>query len=590
MPTAPRYGGPKVGTAPLDIPRVATDVPQGAGGLGFQIDLGGIDRALTTELSRELDDFNRAELNRAEAEANELENRILHDPERGILAMRGKNSLDSRKVLDEQWTKGVSEIEKTLENDTQRQAFRRAVTVRKGTLDDAASRHISKELEEYTQEQVIALIDGERNAAIATAVPGANADEVSERTSLAIGRQRAAIADWARKRGVSEERLQLRLAEETSRTHALVIARMVDNEDDIQAKKYYERVKENLVGQDLVKVEQAIEASSLRSESQRIADDIGAKYSTHSEAIAAVKKLQKGKLRDEVEQRVDHDFTRRRTLERERENDVYLRATNLLDSNPGSNPRDVIPQSVWSQLSLGAREALERRAGDRANDDKTWLSFLELPYQDVAKLTRKEFEEKYWSKLDNSTRKRAEEQWNSSRNAVETGRVSAKMAADITFKDQVDKTLRSGGFVSQSESVSSMNKDDYRFYADFLLEATRMKEAFETEKQRPATSTEMQEIIGNLTKQRIFIDGWRDQKRLPGTVSRDERKNAFVPIKEIPPNIKAELESIVQQSVLARGRAYNLTGAKIKDAVQRLYAARLLDDRDLFRQILAEKF
>lgn len=578
MPQVPRYGLPQVERRPLPGVRYPTDVPSGAGGVAPQIDISGLEKAAGQHFEAELDRFNQTEVQRADGvEASALETRILHDPEKGLLNLRGKNALEAKKQLDEQWTKGVSEIEKTLSNDAQRAAFRRAATIRKAQMDETVLRHTNKQLEDYEIETYEAGITNERDAATAAAVRGTDAATLLDRVSLAVARQRAAVADFAQRRGWSPEVRQQRLNDVTSATHRSVIARMLANEDDTEASKYYAEVKDALVGKDIVDVEGWVKEGTLRGESQRTADGILQKYSARGAAFEAAREIKDPKLRDLVETRLDHEFNRRNAIEREHQEDLYLRATNLVDARPGVPPRMVVPANEWAQLSLEHRRALENRQDAPGNnDDSTWLNFMSMGIEARGKLTKAQFEAAYWSKFDRSHRERAAELWRMSVDAVTRGAASPELTTAVETLRQIDNTLRIAGIIKGDKDRGELVSSERRVYARFEQEAQERINEFETTQlqgKRKATFEERQKILDAMTYNKVFTDrGWwskqPENEKLVYDLSEDERGRAFVPFTQIPP---AEAEAL-------RRRIINAGQKVTQSKIERAYAAVMMRD------------
>ena len=80
--------------------------------------------------------------------------------------------------------------------------------------------------------------------------------------------------------------------------------------------------------------------------------------------------------------------------------------------NRGKLPRNIVPPSDWVDFSIEQRNAIESRSKpDVVNNDKAWINFISLKPEDIAQMSRAEFETKYWAKLDDSHRGRAETLW-----------------------------------------------------------------------------------------------------------------------------------------------------------------------------------
>lgn len=585
--TVPRYDTQHVEKAPIAGVRVPTSVPIEAVAALPKVNISGVVKSADEMYQRELEKANQISVLGADAKAAALETDMLYNPQTGLLNMKGRDSLGARDKFQEQWKKGMDDIGKDLHNDTQRMAFQRSALNRYASVSDTISRHISNEIKNYDGEQTQSLIVNETNAAVAAAVPGVTVSDAADRSTMAIARQRAAILDRSRNEGWSPEKVQSVLEATTSGTHTSVLGRMLYNKDDLTAKHYFDEFKDQLVGDDLTKMGKAVEESSYLGESQRQSDQITAKFRDDREgAIEAVKKIADPRMRDAVEQRVVHEFEMKTALQREKENDLYQKATNLIEPLVKRGApfiaSNVVPRDVWSQLPLAARNALERRAlhadSDYPNDPGKWHDFLDLTPKELGSLNRQEFETKYWQHFDRETRTRAEMQWATARDAMRTGKMDAKLSADETFKDLVKMSIQSVDPVYVKQPAAKWTPDQMQFHNDYTIEAMRRKEAAETAKGKPLTRAETQDVLDGLVKERVFVDKpfSHDPMKMPGEVSRDEKKRAYVPYESIPETVRNELGGMVPKGTPKR-------------KLERLYAARLMNDPALFRAILAEK-
>lgn len=584
MPTAPRYGGSQVERAPLPGTRHPTDMPQGTAGVVTPVDLRGLEQSLDVVHQKQMHEFNQTAVVSAEAKASALETQMLHDPKQGVLALKGKNALDANKVLDDKWKKGLSEIEASLSNDVQKRAFRRSAQVRDAGLRETVARHVGQQLDEFDQQESQSLIDNERAAAVAAAIPGAKMLDVLDRSSASNARQRAVIADFARRKGFSDERREQLLSEATSKTHLQVLDRMFDN-NEAEGLKYFKEIKGELRGDDVTKAEKMAEESSMRGQSQQSADSILDKYRDRGEALSAARKIQDPKLRDLVETRVNQRFNEKQAVDREHEEGLYLEATNLVDANPGASPRTVIPTSKWAQLSLPSRNALERRAdGPGNNDDKTWLSFLSMGIADRGKLSQAQFETSYWTKFDRQHRERAAELWRQSVDAITSGKLStSEITNAVETLRQVDNTLRITGLIKGNKDRGELSSEERKLYARFEQDAQQRINDFEMSQlqgKRKATFDERQKILDEMTYAKVFTDrSWfgnpQDEKSVYN-ITEDEAGHSFIPFETIP----SEEAEALRVRILRAGRKVTRT------KIERAFAAVKLRDPMLVLSII----
>lgn len=513
----------------------------------------------------------------ADKNLSALETRIQYDPKSGAMNKRGKDAFALPDQVRQDWDTGVSEIEKNLNNGPQKLAFRKMATSRWGSLDSNVQRHVSGEIKQYDSTTTESYLANERDAAAANYMDGT-------RVGLSIQRQQAALYDHAQRNGLPEEWVKLKATDATSKTHSAVITRMLNNDQDIQAKEYFTANKENLTGADVTVLEKSLEEGTLRGESQRQTDAIVAKTDNRSVALEEARQITDPKLRDEVERRVNQTFGERKAAEAEYRNDLYLQATNILDnSKGGTNARDAVPASMWSQLSLEQRNALENRAADPQNDDKAWLAFLDLSVPQMASVKLADFQTKYWANFDKAHRTRAEGMWNAAQEAQSKSAMDPKLSATLTFSDRVDDTLRKAKIIDPNTSKAKLSDTDVQRYAQFEMSAAHEVENFELTQlggKRKATGEEMQKILDNMIVKKVFVDKsfQRDPERTAGTILADERDRAYVPVDKIPPQDRNSIENVLK----SKNKAIS------EGKVSRAYAAFVLGDRRLFDAVIAE--
>jgi hypothetical protein len=372
MPQVPRSTQP--GIAPAGTPgvRAPTDVNPDAVGTNTRIDTRGVQRAAADIYDRAIEHGNQIALLDADSHLSALETKVLYDPATGALSMRGKNAAQAPEQVNEQWTKGVGDIEGSLTNDVQRMAFRRAVTQREATLHEAVQRHVASETQKYDDETTQSYVDNERVAALANY-------QNPTRIQLSVDRQKAAISLYATRAGLPAERKEQLITDAVSKTQAGVIGRMLAKGDDLAASAYYKTVKDQIAGDDAGQVEKALDEGSVRGESQRQSDKIMATPGiTRTAALAEAKKVTDPKVRDALETRINQSFNELDTSRREQNENDMLTATNIVDKT-GSVYR--IPPSMWNTFSLAERASLKEYAKQKAKGDPVetnWTTYYDL--------------------------------------------------------------------------------------------------------------------------------------------------------------------------------------------------------------------
>lgn len=257
MAQIPQYGDRKVQTEALPGARVtpaAADVPN----FGPQLDKV---TGLVTQIAQ-----------REKQRADEI---ALTDFDSGLSALttklqieaqqrRGKDALGLPDTVMADYEKGVADLEKSLGNDDQRAAARRAAISRQAELNGVIQRHVAVEIEKYDDETTDAYLTNERNAAALNAFD-------QEAVKRSIARQFEAVDRHLARKGIradSEEGkaiVSARRQEVASKTIESVIDTMISSGDSAKADEFLKANRRFLTAQALPGVERAVEAGRVRS-------------------------------------------------------------------------------------------------------------------------------------------------------------------------------------------------------------------------------------------------------------------------------------------------------------------------------------
>jgi hypothetical protein len=349
-------------------------------------------------------------------------------------------------------------------------------------------------------------------------------------------------------------------------------------------------IRGGLTGTDSATMEKALEEGSLRGVSQRNADAIYAKGLPRLEAMELAAQIKDPKQRDETERRVSQKYDIKKAAEQDTRNDLYLKSTNLIDSNPGRNPREVIDPVTWSNLSLEQRNALENRAkAPDANDDKTWLAYRSLSPGELAGLDQADFETKYWSKLSRPYRDKALELWTAAKNRQD----DPKLTTALSFKERIDNTLRTNKLIDLNTPLTKLKSDQRRLYIQFEDAAAHELQQYEQQVlggKRKATGDEIQKVLDHMIVKKVFVNkSWfpslthksfitSDPQKPASLIDMDEKGASYVPMDKIPKDALRRLQNMIQ----SYGRKESTS------KIERAYGAALVGDDSLVQDILKE--
>jgi hypothetical protein len=579
MPTVPTYSAPQVERTGLPSARRSPNTPAGAfGGGPVGPDLSGVIQVVDRITERAKQHADQLAVLDADEQLSRLETELLYNPETGALNKRGKDAFETPETVRAEWEKRVGELQGTLNNETQRLAVRRMASQRGGDIDRALQRHVAGEMKAYDDTKTEEYLKSEQAAATVNF-------QDPERVRAAILRQQDALRKHAARNGLPKEWVDRRVGEAASDTHLAVIDRMLNNGLDTAAKDYYAAHKAEVSGEDVAKVEKALQEGTLRGESQRAADVILTKHKDRQAAVAAAEKISKPELRDATVERVRRHFSEQREAMHARQEQLYLHSANLLDAAPGRPAREVIPSGIWSQLTVEMRNSLERRGEDPKNDDRQWLIFLDVGPKGWAAMSRAQFESVYWSRFDRGHRSRAEELWLAARNAgSKAADADPQVSATLTNREQIDNVIRGAGFVPHGVTPQKMKPEEAKFYTDFETEAARRILQFELgdlQGKRRANVDEVRKILDDMVIRKVFIDkNWfRDDPQRPASVvPQNERGEAYVPYEQIPPSDRNAIENDLKRN-----------GKRVtRDLVQKIQAAFLMNDLARVQQLVGD--
>jgi hypothetical protein len=391
MSIVPQYRGNQVQSQALPGVRINQDAPIEAFGggkanqaAGAVRELGGVVEQIAVEEKKKADQL--AVLD-ADQKLSALETRLLHDPQNGALNKRGKDAFGLPDTVLPEFQKQAEEIGKGLSGDSQKLAFQQRLVQRQGFIDSTVQRHVSEQVQKFDDTTTESYLANERDAAIT------NFQDPS-RVQISLENQRAAVVQYAERHGMPEEYVKQKTLDAASKTHAAIVSRYLDGNlpnGDMKAKEYFDANKDQLSGADRTHLEKALEAGTLRGESQRQTDAIVGKAEDMGSALEQARKIQDPKIRDEVNTRVKEYYSAKKAAENERQENLHKDAADTIDKY---GTVDKIPAEQWAEFSLSQRSALKSYAANRnkgLEPTTDWESYYNLKQLAVTPQFRDKF-------------------------------------------------------------------------------------------------------------------------------------------------------------------------------------------------------
>ena len=321
----------------------------------------------------------------ADRKLSHLETQLLYDKETGAMNKKGKDAFEVPDQVEEDYRKGVAEIEETLTSDFQKMSFRGLSSKRGVFINRQVQKHVSGEAETYDRRVTESYIANERNAAME------NFDN-PERIQQAIDNQRGAILSHGDRQGLDSESLKNQVVDMESKTHSAVLTRILNGGADRQGAEYYKQNKKKIVGADKVRMEKMLKQSRLMGEGQRQADKIMAVSGEDSkEALSMARNIKDPKLRDETVSRVKQQLADQRAAERDLEEKSYETAFEAVETYKSM---DAIPKDVLDNIPATDQRKLRNHLANLLEGRPTKTDFgvyYELEQMAGAPATRDKF-------------------------------------------------------------------------------------------------------------------------------------------------------------------------------------------------------
>lgn len=558
MPTVPRYSTPQVSEQGIPDVRYNANLSKEAfgGGESLQKTFGAIGDSTVRvsdvfqEAKKAADEVNVRD---ADLEASQLQTNL----EIQIKQMRGKNAAEAPDFLNENWTKGVSDISKKLSSEEQRIAFERMAQARYLQLDKDSKFHMSSEFQKYDDEQTSAYVQNARNRAVVNF-------QDDESIAVSLLQQESEIQAHGDRHGVSPDVLKKNIDTARSATHSDVINRYLNTSNDLGAKNYYDRVKSQIVPEDAQKIEKLLEEGSFRGESQRKADLIFAKNKESMvSAIDSAKQIEDPKLRDEVTSRIKDMFSIKNAAEKEDIENLHKRATDVIDA---TGDWQQIPMADWSRFSLSERSSLKtysKAKKEGTQPETNWNEYYNLKTMASSPSLRSKFMKEnlmtYRSEMANTEFKELIDLQTGLRNGDDK---TLKLLDGYRTDNQiVNDALESAGFDTGSKASQKERERVNKFRR--LVD----EQVIELQKStgKKATNEDIQMVVDNLMVQGVTKKGifWDTKKRVFET---DDGEQIEIEIKDIPKSERVK----IQEALMRRGmpvtdqNIINLYSAKIQ--------------------------
>lgn len=223
----------------------------------------------------------------ADVKAAELQNRIVGD----VNKMKGKNSLQASDFAQSEWEKGIEEINESLFNDEQKNAFGTSALRRSISLKKSVSTHVDNELRAWEENVYKASVQTTQEEI---------AQNYTDIEAMTAGRDKliALIDREAENKGLGKEWARDKKAQIGSQTHRMVVERMIFDGQEDAAQAYANAVKSEIRSSDVKSIQSALRSAK----SARGAADTQAQGIRYLQAVRG--ELDNNKLEEWLEEGV----------------------------------------------------------------------------------------------------------------------------------------------------------------------------------------------------------------------------------------------------------------------------------------------
>jgi hypothetical protein len=287
LPQVPDYGQRKVGEEPLpgarqSGPAAAAETPasEGAAIGGALEQAGGVAFRVGAEQKQHAD-RRRDELFELNAtrQATETADRLLRDPETGVLNARGLEVMKARETAEDQWHQASSDILKGATTPDQQLVAQRITDTYSARLRDAFNVHQDQQLRQYDDNEFKGLQASSQALVIssATTSPGAVTDTIADVSDQAT--------KYAKRNGLGPEATQALVADVRNQLAGAAITETLTQGNPVLAKVYIDHYSEQgiLTGEARAKLEEAVKRGLTDDAADTLAGELWTQYAPKSD-------------------------------------------------------------------------------------------------------------------------------------------------------------------------------------------------------------------------------------------------------------------------------------------------------------------
>lgn len=254
-PVIPRHQGLQPGAALPNV-RVGTDpgpleVFGGGQAAAPAIDQRRLAQVADALWQKQSEKIDTALVLESENKAWELEKELFHNPENGAFTRRGKDAMPALDEAMTQYRAGIDKITNGLTSERQRGIFKERSQSRRIALEGQVEGYVAGEIRSYTDTQYQAALDKitEQSALVF--------DNPDQLATLQADKRKI-IETYGQQFSIDGDELEKQIRAESSKSHSVVLSRMLAKGFDVTAKAYFTAHEKEMTAGDRAEVERTI--------------------------------------------------------------------------------------------------------------------------------------------------------------------------------------------------------------------------------------------------------------------------------------------------------------------------------------------
>lgn len=457
---------------------------------------------------------------------------LIYNPQDGVTTKFGKDALG----IQPEYLKRFKNYADTLSKDltpTQQLKFKTLQDREMVDFNETLDKHFFVENRKFELQTIDSGLEVHSNEIVNKYLQGKNTDfDYQEMKSL--------LDKKSSKLGMDNATKTIEESKHYTNIHSNIIEALVNRDDDISAKEYFDKNKDKISVDQLDRLEKLIKQSSTIQESKRLADNILVQYSGDPvRALNEAKKIKNAKLSDAVTDRVKQQFANDKAAREYEQEELYNTGLQAMKNSGKPSIKEMyesIPLSIQAKIDNKTKKLLVSQFNDPVNNDQKWLKFQTLTHKELSDLSELQFRD-YWSEFDAERRTKAENIWREAKKNVLNPSESRKFKSMISDNELLLWSLAQNKIagIEAGDKLTDVLKSKQKATAfnELQYNLNKRMEDYYNQKGVNPSYEEKEKMIKSLfvMKEGLFTD-----KSTPiYKIEKGDAKDYYVPIESIPP-------------------------------------------------------